>query len=82
MSQLEKILENFINSPFPKWDEVSQLLKKLGYKQIEGTGSRVKFIHLDKNSVISLHKPHPGNTIKTYTKKDIENELKRMGVLK
>jgi predicted RNA binding protein YcfA (HicA-like mRNA interferase family) len=82
MSQLEKLLEQFINTPFPKWTEVISLMKKLGYKKLEGDGSRIKFVNLEKNSVINLHQPHPQNTIKTYTKKDIIKELKDKGFIK
>ncbi|PPD20584.1 MAG: HicA protein [Methylomonas sp.] len=82
MSQKEKLLAQFTNTPNPKWDDVSSLMKQLGYKQIAGSGSRVKFINPGKNSVITLHKPHPENTIKTYIKKAILNELKRQGLIK
>ncbi len=76
MSQVENLLEQFINTPFPKWSEVLTLMKKLGYKKLEGDGSRIKFVHLEKKSVLELHRPHPENTIKRYVKKDILNELK------
>jgi predicted RNA binding protein YcfA (HicA-like mRNA interferase family) len=82
MSHTKKLLEQFINTPFPKWSEVVTLLKKLGYKRLEGDGSRVKFVNLEKKSLIELHRPHPENTIKTYTKKDIINELKDKGFIK
>jgi len=82
MSHTKKLLEQFINTPFPKWSEVVILLKKLGYKRLEGDGSRVKFVNLEKKSLIELHRPHPENTIKTYTKKDIINELKDKGFIK
>jgi predicted RNA binding protein YcfA (HicA-like mRNA interferase family) len=82
MSQLEKLLEQFINTPFPKWNEVINLMKKLGYTKLEGDGSRVKFVNLEKSSIIELHRPHPQNTIKTYTKKDIIKELKEKRFIK
>jgi len=82
MSQLDKLLEQFINTPFPKWSDVLILMKKLGYTKLEGQGSRVKFVNLAKKSVIDLHWPHPQNTIKTYTKKDIIKELQEKGVIK
>ena len=82
MSHTKKLLEQFINTPFPKWSEVVTLLKKLGYKRLEGEGSRVKFVNLEKKSLIELHRPHPENTIKTYTKKDIIKELKDKGFIK
>ncbi|EGW21716.1 LOW QUALITY PROTEIN: HicA protein [Methylobacter tundripaludum SV96] len=82
MSQLEKLLEQFINIPFPKWNDVLTLLKKLGYKKLEGDGSRIKFVNPEKKSIIELHRPHPQNAIKTYTQKDIIKKLKEQGVIK
>lgn len=82
MNPLEKLLERFINTPFPKWSEVLALIKKLGYKKFEGDGSRIKFVNLEKKSIIELHLPHPQNTIKAYTKKDIIKKLKEQGVIK
>ncbi len=82
MSQTKKLLEQFINTPLPKWSELIALMKKLGYKKLEGDGSRVKFVNIEIKSVIELHKPHPQNTIKLYTKKDIIKELKDKGFIK
>lgn len=82
MSQIEKAIEKFINSPFPKWDDVVNVLGRLGYAKIEKEGSRIEFWNKEKNSSILLHKPHPGNTIKTYTKKDIIEKLKKSGFIK
>lgn len=82
MSHTKKLLEEFINTPFPKWNDVVSLFKKIGYEKIEGEGSRVKFVNLEKKSIIELHRPHPQNTIKTYTKKDIIKELKVKGFIK
>ena len=79
MSQLEKLLEQFINTPFPQWSEVLTLMMKLGYAKKERRDSRLEFWHEEKGSSILLHKPHPTNTIKTYTKKDIIDKLKKAG---
>jgi predicted RNA binding protein YcfA (HicA-like mRNA interferase family) len=81
MGQLEKLIGQFINTPNPKWDEVISLMKKLGYIKIEKKGSRMEFWHEAKNSSILLHKPHPENTIKSYTKKDIIDKLKKAGFI-
>jgi len=80
MSQLEKLLEQFSNTPFPKWSEVLTLMKKLGYVKNERRGSRLEFWHEEKNSSIYCTS-HIGNTIKTYTKKDIIEKLKKAGLL-
>ena len=82
MSQTKKSLEQFINTPLPKWSELIALMKKLGYKKLEGDGSRVKFVNIEIKSVIELHKPHSQNTIKLYAKKDIIKELKDKGFIK
>ena len=82
MSHTRKLLEKFINTPFPKWDDLITLMKKLGYKQLEGGGSRVKLVNLEMKSIIELHRPHPQNTIKTYTMKDIIKELTDKGFIK
>jgi predicted RNA binding protein YcfA (HicA-like mRNA interferase family) len=81
MRKTNKVIEHFINTPFPKWDDVLTLMKKLGYVKIERKGSRLEFWHEEKNSSILLHKPHPENTIKTYTKKDIIDKLRRAGFI-
>lgn len=57
-----------------KWDELVAALASLGYKKLEGSGSRVKFYHEKDKDVISLHKPHPGNEVKCpYVKEVIEH---------
>jgi len=44
MSKLEKLIEKMHNHQATwTWDELVRLLTKLGYEQIEGAGSRVKF---------------------------------------
>lgn len=77
MRKTNKLIEQFINTPFPKWDDVLTLMKKLGYIKIERKGSRLEFWNEEKCSSILLHKPHPDNTIKTYIKKDIIDKLRQ-----
>ncbi|GEM_PF-456658 len=45
-------------------------------QEYKSGGSRVKFIHKDKSLVVSLHKPHPSNTLKEYIVKQIQEVLK------
>lgn len=75
MSKTDKLLESFISTPFPAWKDLVTLLGKLGYVKLEGRGSRIRFVNLDKQSVFELHRPHPSNTIKTYVKNEIIREL-------
>ncbi|MDE1476283.1 type II toxin-antitoxin system HicA family toxin [Xenorhabdus bovienii] len=44
-----------------KWDDVVSLIKKLGGKVKNGSGSRRKFILM--GSVYQTHQPHPGNVM-------------------
>jgi len=42
------------------------LLESLGYKEEQGSGSRVVFSNKRMKHHIKLHKPHPGNVLKRY----------------
>ena len=42
-----------------KWTKLTSFLKSLGFRLVEGAGSRVKFFHADTRTLIILHKPHP-----------------------
>ncbi|MCH6235198.1 type II toxin-antitoxin system HicA family toxin [Aquiflexum sp. AIY15W] len=45
------------------------LLNKLGYQERKlgkTSGSRMAFFRLESQSIIRIHKPHPGNIIKLY----------------
>ena len=82
MSKRKKLLERLISNPKDfTYSELKALLCGLGYEKEEGTGSRVIFIDLKTKSIISLHKPHPGNILKNYQIEDILDELESRGVL-
>jgi hypothetical protein len=55
---------------------------KFGYVKLEGRGSRIRFVNMEKQSVVELHRPHPNNTIKTYVKNEIIRELTTQGFIK
>lgn len=82
MSKTEKLLAKLVNgrSAFT-WSELVTLLARLGYSQLEGSGSRIKFDNGDPNALINLHKPHPGNEIKTYARRQIIEQLKKGGLI-
>jgi len=61
------------------WSELISLLGQLGYTKIEGNGSRVKFFHSENDSLINLHKPHPGSIVKQYMVRQIVAKLKEAG---
>lgn len=67
MSRFEKALERLKTKPNDyTWKELQTVLKRLGYKEIKGSGSRRKFIHVTSNDLIILHEPHPKPILKIY----------------
>ena len=64
-----------------KWSELATLLKLLGYKEIQGEGSRVKFDNGDPDALINLHRPHPGNEMKLYAIKQVKEKPKSGGLI-
>lgn len=77
MSKNEKLLAKLLNEQTTfTWAELVTLLRRLGYTQIEGAGSRVKFDIDDPSAMITLHKPHPGNELKHYIRRQIIEQLR------
>lgn len=82
MTRTNKLLERFktTNGPFP-WKDLARLLGSLGFEEIQGNGSRVKFKNRTLGLDISLHKPHPGNEVKTYAVKQVQDTLIQEGLI-
>lgn len=80
MSKYDKLIVKLLNrSSTVTYQEIAYLLGKLGYKETQKgktSGSRVAFINKIEKHIIRLHKPHPGNELKDYMKKEIISELK------
>jgi len=67
MSKFEKAKDRLKSEPKDfKWSELRTVLIHLGFKEIQGSGSRVKFHDKDKGLVCSFHKPHPNPDMKSY----------------
>lgn len=82
MSKHEKTLQKLVAKPTPTditWDDLSGLLKHLGYEEIKNDGSRRKFVFPKTKEVISLHKPHPQPEIKQYAIRQVVDQLKLHG---
>ncbi len=76
MTRLNKLIARFKSLPKDfTWDELIRLLKSLGFQEIQGDGSRVKFFNQDKDCLIQLHKPHPGKILKHYALRAIFQQL-------
>jgi predicted RNA binding protein YcfA (HicA-like mRNA interferase family) len=84
MGRREKLLARLQQRPHDfTWDELTCLLKTLGYKQKKtgkGRGSRRRFVH-HTAPVITLHKPHPSRIVKMYVINDILELLRKEGMI-
>jgi hypothetical protein len=84
MSKRQKLLERLKQKPKDfTWEELNTVLTQLGYRESKAGktgGSRRKFIHPEAPPIL-LHKPHPGNIIKTYIIDDVLEMLKRENML-
>jgi predicted RNA binding protein YcfA (HicA-like mRNA interferase family) len=77
MTKAEKLHKRFQSRPKDfTYNELLRLLRSLGYKDEQGSGSRVVFSNEKINHHIKLHKPHPGNVLKRYQIDLIIQELK------
>ena len=86
MSRTEKLLKRFLLKPKDfTYGELKRLLSSLGYDEAKTgrtSGSRGAFINHRTKHIIRLHKPHPKPELKHNQLNDIEDELKKMGVIK
>ena len=84
MSRLEKETERLKSRPKDyTYDEAKSLLNKLGFfenNKGRTSGARVEFKDNSGRKLI-LHKPHPGNILKTYQINDVVNELEKWRVI-
>lgn len=82
MSRHEKLLAKLLNKQAGfAWQELVALLSSMGYRQLQGDGSRVKFDNGNPHAMINLHKPHPGNELKAYVKRQVIEHLKAGGLI-
>ena len=75
MSKKDKLIIKLNNTKNSfTWSELTTLLRSLGFIQVEGDGSRVRFV---RNTLqIRLHKPHPNKEIKSYVVNYVRDLLK------
>jgi len=82
MTKSEKLLNRFLSRPKDfTYNELLRLLSSMGYKEQQGSGSRVVFFNEGIKQNIKLHKPHPGNVLKRYQIDLVIQELKTNGLL-
>ena len=84
MGTKEKLVARFLNLPNDfTWEEMRRLLTALGYQPCnkgKTSGYRVIFKGEDRKPIM-LHKPHPGNIIKSYVMKQVCEYLKNEGLI-
>jgi predicted RNA binding protein YcfA (HicA-like mRNA interferase family) len=84
MSRKDKLIQRFLARPKDfSWEELLVLLSKFGFEEVstgKTGGSRRRFANADA-VVITLHKPHPRNILKTYQIDQIIEVLRQEGFL-
>lgn len=82
MGKREKLIAKLKNVPADfTWQDLKALLKAIGYQEIQGSGSRVKFDNGNADQMINLHKPHPGNIVKRYALRQLIEKLEQGGLI-
>jgi HicA toxin of bacterial toxin-antitoxin, len=80
----EKLIKRLLTRPKDfSWDELVTLLSRVGFEESSSGktgGSRRRFVNT-QGIIISLHKPHPRNILKTYQIEQIIEILKEEGYL-
>jgi len=83
MSKFEKAIDRLKSEPKDfKWSELKTVLKRFGFKEIQGDGSRVKFYDEEKGVLFLSHKPHPKPNMKSYAVRQALTFLKDNGYIK
>ena len=85
MGKREKLIERFFRQPKDfTFDEMITLLGYYGFEKYDKgktSGSRVMFKNKDSQSIM-LHKPHPGNIVKSYAMRQVKEYLQDVGLIK
>jgi predicted RNA binding protein YcfA (HicA-like mRNA interferase family) len=84
MSKHSKALAKLSATPPPsslKWDDLCSVLEHLGYQVLNGSGSRRKFYHKQKNALIICHEPHPSPNVDKGCIVNVVEHLKANGFL-
>ncbi len=77
MSKIEKLISRFETAKNDfTWKELCRLLEGIGYAEVQGAGSRVKFDNGNPDQRVNLHRPHPGNKVKVYIVRELRRNLK------
>ena len=79
MSRHQKLVHRLRQKPKDfTYSELVRLMKGFGYEESsvgKTSGSAVAFINRDTQQVVRLHRPHPGNIVKSYVIKNVLDHL-------
>jgi predicted RNA binding protein YcfA (HicA-like mRNA interferase family) len=75
MTKNDKQLTKLKTAKRLEWNDLVKALRVLGYCQVQGDGSRVKFDNGQPRQLINLHKPHPDKEIKAYALRQVREKL-------
>lgn len=81
MTKTDKQLAKLKTAKILAWADLVKALNALGYRKIEGDGSRVKFDNGNPSQIINLHKPHPDKELKAYALRQVREKLIMWGLL-
>lgn len=85
MSKKDKLIARLLTKPTDfTYAELTRLLAGFGFKEETSgktSGSRVAFINSTTKQILRLHKPHPGNILKSYQISQLIDELKNFKLL-
>lgn len=80
MTKKAKLLQRLVQlSADLTWDEAATVMKQHNFEMLKGDGSGRKFVHATTRTKVFIHKPHPGNIVKTYAQRDLLEGLRNAG---
>ncbi|OGT65966.1 MAG: hypothetical protein A3J38_10310 [Gammaproteobacteria bacterium RIFCSPHIGHO2_12_FULL_45_9] len=83
MTKKEKLLEKLKHAKSMTWSDLNTALLQLGFVLVHHASgsSHCKFVFKEKNRIISLCRPHPGNAVKPYMLRQVRESLSEWGLL-
>ncbi len=84
MSKKDKLIKKLRSNSSFTFDEMELLLSYFDYyinNKGRTSGSRVSFINEETNNRINFHKPHPGNEIRKYQRKQLLEFMEKEGLI-
>lgn len=82
MAQIDDLIRRFLSIPTDfSYRELKRILGHFDYKEVQGSGSRVRFSRNPGEQIITLHMPHGKDPVKPYLIRVTIQKLKVNGDL-